>query len=465
MRQKRSVAEFRGEYEGNTENAASLIEERYGVVIPAESIQLVQFLPFEIRIFVDYELMQKRQARGLHYRGTPLSLISTGLGEEQTLLTERHESTHNILDGSGEFSGHYGARRYIERHFERFENSPQGGVIQKMWKQRLLNVNATDVFNLLNDEFLAEVQSAEEKSFDSLDPKSVLFQIFGQSYANSSLLKSIASVSVPLDALIKYVQEKGNEIDDPEIKAFCNTLAVILKDHVADAVGQLRMDLRLAEKLGEDAHTKVHALMYILKPSQYRHIEGYLAHSYGQDRMDLAKKSIALLDNVDASQGWIDQVKELTADGRIEFSEEEKKKIIREYEDALSDRNNFDLENISQVRDYMVDIESALSVLGMEHDDLERMKLDVVYIFITQKMVNGLFSDTAQIYQEGELTPDEIKLFIGVLESELFDEGVFYRGNTLEDLQQSSLWDVIKELEMDQRVIELWERDWAESTE
>lgn len=246
-----------------------------GRAIVAEHIQKMELTPFEISFILEPSYYRatdtyKEETVGLHFPGTPFSLIS-GVGkersEEYVRGTLRHEQKHNLLDGASS----------IKRRGASLEEVKKG-----VSAESIKRLKAKEFLDDLWGEIIAASEQAErdwksggENDFDALRT------------AGREVSKMLAFL----------VEERSKEWSEEDSKDWKSSLMRIekdiallriendIRDKFCRIAGYMKKSLGVAREISEKATREVHVLFVLLRPSKYRHILSYLECRYGEEKV------------------------------------------------------------------------------------------------------------------------------------------------------------------------------------
>jgi hypothetical protein len=237
-----------------------------GRAIVAEHIQKTEFTPFEVSFILEpgyYRATDthKEETVGLHFTGTPFSLIS-GMGKERSEEcvrgTLRHEQKHNLLDGASS----------IQRKGASFEEIKKGVTAGSVEHMR-----AKEFLDGLRGEIVAASEQAERTWISG-------------SRDDFDALRTAGREASKMIVFLAEERFKAEGMQDGE-KWREELLRVEneIRDRFRGIAGHMKESLGVARELGGRATEDVHILFILLRPSQYRHILSYLECRYGEEKV------------------------------------------------------------------------------------------------------------------------------------------------------------------------------------
>lgn len=247
----------------------------------------VQWGPFDVSITLSSDhfdqVTESPGAVGIHYVGRPINLIRDGARNPEQVI--EHERVHNILDATviqfRDPSGH--AVRSIRNAFQEVDDPAL--AMSEDQKNRLVEQETPTLLNYLHEELLAELEEAERIDFGldlaekhGLD-KAVMTETERFVYYTGALATAGQAAKDTTRSLHRLFKEATAE----DIISGASGLYLNFRHRFISMVDTMRNNLQRGKNIGPKTHTEVHALLYILPPSKYRHIKRYLDHKYGPD--------------------------------------------------------------------------------------------------------------------------------------------------------------------------------------
>lgn len=269
--------------------------------------------PFSISLIIQYLEMSRiskigerdgDDIGGLHFSETPINFIRQ-MDPESIERIIYHENIHNLLDNVTHIPA---ARSYqlisqISNQVIRFNSAKEDNLPEEIidTQRKLLRegLSPNIIINALHNELLAHIKNLEDNNFKNrstdqmkpspdVDPEK--FSFFESARNFSTAGRQIIGVIELLDALV--LEYSGEEIGE-----LCeNALQKNMKAWLA-VTSEMKQALEIGTRISEDAHTDVHLLFYILKPTQFRYVQRYLEQVYGKDSVKMARESIQIVDS------------------------------------------------------------------------------------------------------------------------------------------------------------------------
>lgn len=242
-------------------------------ISPSDVLE-VRRTPFEASIIVTPEnlirLRPDPNVAGLHYQGTPFSIIRQGPPDRMAEIIQ-HEAVHNVIDAAGEIRA-FNPTVVVQRIGRELTDTDQ--TIQTRAMADLQAMTPSELIDPLQNELIAGLDEAEARDFrlPPSTPESAreLGHVMFWYYADV-LSTAGQQAKETVDALAKIAAN-----GPADARPVASDLAAQFRDTFERMVETIRASLREAKTRGPDAARRVHALMAILPPSRYRHIPRYL---------------------------------------------------------------------------------------------------------------------------------------------------------------------------------------------
>lgn len=207
---------------------------------------------------------RKRNTQALHKPNSFFNIYKEG--EEDIEDSRRHERIHNILEG---FFSPLAAYPFslIKDKFSLFDK--QGGV--EKTKQDILSFSPSECVNLLLPEMLADIESVEKGLSSSI---------------NEEQMEGFSTARNQISWIKDFLSERIKEESDEEIKKFCEEFSKKIDKKFDKAASVMRRVLFIENELGKEFIFMVHALLVMMKPINFYHIETYLKSQCGKERYE-----------------------------------------------------------------------------------------------------------------------------------------------------------------------------------
>ncbi|MBI4037345.1 hypothetical protein HY385_02890 [Candidatus Daviesbacteria bacterium] len=427
----------------------------------------VQYGPFSATFIINQDNLPGRLVdyAGLHFVGTPINLVvERGKRMERTIL---HEEVHNRIDGVK-------ALRFVDpsdvikRIFDRYKKANQAGL-PMFGKRELMGLKPGPLINCLHDEILAHIQIVEANNFqadyqDIAEVEGLNEEIVKMGFNGVTVLnkytRTFATAGAELLSLSRLLDQEGKTVKDSEIQEslrFLNRTTTEMFIHVVENMGE---SLGIAERIGEDAHLATHLLFYVLKPTQYHHINRFLRLKYGDTVVENALQSKKIGDSFSFYPTGLEEFTIRIEKMGNSLTEIDKAKIEKQFIDFWVWYHDDLVIDLNSRQAYRVLLERVGKVLGINTDQYipTILKgLTEATLFDTIKTdLKSNFSHLPNIYQN--LTSEDQKFFADML-------GLYITNDILDDLEDSQgrrltpndfkatpYWNIIKQLGLEEKI-------------
>lgn len=237
---------------------------------PSDVLDVIES-PFEITLVMKLSKVQKIQpgAGGLHFAGTPFSL-SMQHSKQSDII--RHESIHNMVDCLPAI-GRYSEEASLREAHKTYDAGAPIEERQEIEKF-LADTTPARLVDALHDEILAELDNWEDKSgvitqniFEKLDEKFDPLFYHANRYATAGNYALL---------ITRTYTDIAHHCPDPEVAAQLDAIASQFRIEFLRAINHMVTALRQAKEQGPEAVDRVHALIFVLPPSRYRHLERFM---------------------------------------------------------------------------------------------------------------------------------------------------------------------------------------------
>lgn len=232
-----------------------------------------------------YKSKSQISAGGFHITDTPFSVLSSDLGPSLDWAS-RHESTHMFLDGASDDVRIFD----VDALAKDTEDASNTEDVERniSSRQRLKHLSVNNIMDGLHQELLANLEFFEADNYgenmippgqgSAEDP----FDTFLHYAENTSTAGKQAEA---ISTLFEKYSESGV---DPELRMLLKQRVTQFERVYIRVNETIRTALEVGKKMSQQdptskAYTEVHTLLYLLRPSQYRHIQRFLEHKYGAD--------------------------------------------------------------------------------------------------------------------------------------------------------------------------------------
>lgn len=232
----------------------------------------LKFEPYTVVVYVEPEHFAEaygnNYAQGFHMSEAPFCVVKDIANKDNRSENEEHEKMHNTFDRSVQLEKNVELIRYRIDKIKRGDNV-QGS---QDYLEHYINFR---LMNSLQGELIPEAEViVREHAFV---PKNDAQDL--DSYIRS-LSRKIGTAANDLYRVRRSLQEAAAQSTSGELREFYNKLEKSFATRVRRFGEQMTQAIRRAEIIGEDGKERTTALLYILKPSQYKHIETYLRYKY-----------------------------------------------------------------------------------------------------------------------------------------------------------------------------------------
>lgn len=263
----------------------------HDALVSTDVVEETQVHPFEITYVVQDDYFKNRaqlkNLAGLHFTGTPLSLVrsfgdqdfgqNTAFRKRVVESTARHESMHNVLDGAGGIGSHESEEQLFISSIGR-----DRGKHSTLDVASIEQIDPDVLLDNLHNELIANLEGIEVLPMTFL--KQDEEQRF-QSYLSSVLGSTRPVVETYYQAL---------QINRPEE-------ALAFRKKVVDSIDHLTRAYHMAWEIDYqkspfswgrnfDTVNAMHALAMVLPPSKYRHMPRYLEHAYPEEIAEVHRR-------------------------------------------------------------------------------------------------------------------------------------------------------------------------------
>lgn len=253
----------------------------------------VRFGAFGIDIILPWALNKKYglDANGVHFGTTPLKFIRDR-NEQDMARTIQHEDTHNLLDNLLNYKYSKFQSRMVEVAYEKyFEYTEKGApaVITNHQKAILSQrLKPTSVIDNHYDEILSGIPQATGRTIPAKG-------IYGlQSRRNDAVFGEInyTTFAHKINAELAVIQRLVSSCPDADIKRMLEDSYKANKKVITQIIQTVREAPEIASRLGEEDYFQTMALLYVLKPTQFRHVTKVLEYKHGRDTVKALRTSI-----------------------------------------------------------------------------------------------------------------------------------------------------------------------------
>jgi len=467
--------------------------------IDVDDVGEVSFGPFDI--ILNFKKPDKEKMAGRYFSGTPFIAIYEadkfkgpyGLYEKE--ITIRHEKIHNILDSVGV------SRALFGRSFDRFKQQlDERQILKEQWAPLPIIENSEKMlrkikpFHFIDEQYgeiIAAIEAARGTGFKRFSPEEKLaYAIYGRPKKEKispekefyQTTSAFATAGGSIIKISKYLKEKADKTDDDQMKKFLLELKKNTEQSFVKMVESIKDADEVSRLLGQEAREKVDTLFLILRPTQYRHIRGYLEHVYGKELIErrLAEENERekTIYEFDFAFPSLKKLIKNLEEGTLKVDEEDKKFLLNAIENFDSARNYgaHGIRSMDDVKEYLTQTQRLLELLGDTKPFKgfsENVKEGFFYWFLDTDIANQ-FQDVPEMWDK--LTTEEKKHFKGILSDYMdadFFEEYFKKTkiSSLQEIKKLPLWEVIKQIGMEGEISEIIEeiieenKKWREAEE
>lgn len=413
----------------------------------------------------EYERVFGNDSVGLHFTGSSLNVIKDRNDKVGLDITIRHENVHNLTDDALVTENPIKRFDYLltttKAHIAR-ENDEVGDYVVQRYLRRLSDEK--DFLDLLHGEIVAAFEHAEEHDF-SISSRGGAAQIahelsVGKDFLSSALsLRTAGSYMLKLVARIKE-ERKSIGDEDKKLTNALKSLEKNIKKGFMAIVGRMKTYIHVAEVMGEEVRNDVETLFFILRPTQYRHVEAYLKEVYNSTDFQDIVNTQKLMDKFFT----IDDVLDLNRilNGNPKYNNEKFKKIIaKRLEELTGNLLGSSLEigmnTVGDMREYTRLIKNLISFCGLNSDSASYLPHHIQYAFFSDFIESDVRNDFDGLSDFCKnLNAEEKEDLYEALE--LYFEGYILDDLDLEnfsDLKKRPLWKVIKSMGLAKRLDKL----------
>lgn len=304
---------IREEIKTDTQLLAAL-EEELGRTIDPQMARAIERAAFSVNIILApkyYHTIRPSSSNGCHLPGTPFNIIKDR-GELRNARTIAHEDIHNFFETFAKQPAS-GVSSKVKTALERCVNEYGKKDTQQARRDALIQEiedlgNPKDIVNRLHEEIVAAISRAEEREFDATDEVTHLtIALFGEDRELQESIQFIIAFSTAgseLAAIMKWLDEKQETADNPELKTVLNNAYKGIVYYFRAVISSVRDALGAAQRIDREqndaqAHFKTHALLWLLKPSEYWFIGTYLKKKFGAERVEQLLAVASVIDAKD----------------------------------------------------------------------------------------------------------------------------------------------------------------------
>lgn len=425
----------------------------------------IRYQPFSITFIVDRpDLPSSADYAGLHFSGTPFNIaLDRGVATERTV---RHEEIHNRIDGAKALES-IDPRKIVKGKFDRLEKTSP--IMARILKIDLMKLRPAELVNHLQNEMLAHVQTAETDRFqtnyaDIVQAAGLDEGTFKMMFDGTNDLNRYAGIFSTAGRrmleLLQFLDQQAKTAKDPDIRESSRSLRKKVGDMFTGSVMSIETGLSIGARISEDAHLATHMLLYVLKPSQYHHINRFLRYKYGNAAVEAAIESKALGDLLSF---YPEELKVFVAQAEKQkgkISPVDKEKI----EERIRSFNVWDYGDLAidlnTRKQYQTLLERAGEALGIDvSNSIPRILKGLSEARLFDQIREDLgdnFDHLPNIYQA--LNAEDREIFADMLSvymaSDILDDLKSPEGRklTTEELRTTRQWDVVRQLGLEEKV-------------
>lgn len=257
-----------------------------GEIVSSSDVVRTIETPFETTLVLAskaYTRIWNASSLGLHFRRSPFSLTRQHKGVEATI---RHESVHNILEGAGGIGQFTASQEWTEMQNQR--RRVKTAQEQLVVETELAGYNPASLLDRMHNELLAELENWESSTvmkqpnlIERHAKKNFPFEFHSARYSTAG--NDAQTIAATYEKVAK-------QCANPKMKLRLVAIVQEFKQEFVRAIEHIRQALIRARQLGEGAVEHLHALLFVLPPSRYRHLDRYLDERYGNDTNKTAEK-------------------------------------------------------------------------------------------------------------------------------------------------------------------------------
>ncbi|NQV11963.1 hypothetical protein HQ524_01235 [Candidatus Uhrbacteria bacterium] len=351
--------------------------------------------------------------------------------EERTLEEiVNHERVHNVIDCLLDVRG----------------STASPTKLLKEGKAK--DINDTWLFDVLHEEILAELGTAEQKKFGNHKVS------VGQTYFADA---GLATAKGDASEFIDFANTQAKEASDPESRAAWHAVTKKCIRQWNTMVAHLQESTAIANNLGNEAAEYLHMTFVALQPSQYRHAVKLLEHKFGREKIEAYKKMQEMVIDTPSEQ---ERLRELLEKVDIQLSDDLKEKIKNKLVwGALEFGKSNTLEDTKNLLSSAQSICESMGMPDIENDTILSFWESFMQDELMHIIGGAIFFD-----------PDEFKIPIqdaesivtryikGVLEEEILYDT--YSKEGISDYRHKDIWKMVEHYDLQEYVEKLFtERD------
>lgn len=243
-----------------------------------KDIARLVYSPFELTAVIKsgaYSRVLERGSYGTHFVRSPISVVRERDDVEDTI---RHESVHNLLDSAMNL-GRFRIERFEQLHDHLKRSRPPEE--RRAIAASLLDLRPENLVDQMQNELLAHLERWEQEPWNQPRPK----MRFLDPHAAKSFdfhadhLSTAGSDAADIADILESIALAS---PDTEVGKRILGIRADFRDRFVQSVEHLRRALITARTIGEEAVERLHALLFVVPPSRYRHLERYLDAQYGK---------------------------------------------------------------------------------------------------------------------------------------------------------------------------------------
>ena len=228
-----------------------------------EDVTNVKYRAFTVEISCSVETLGSGLG-GLHLDGLPINLINDEIYEPA--YPARHEFIHTLFDGRiTNIAGIEPSEILSKILLKTKSNEDLSETCSK--------IRIPELLRAVNDELLAELETAENKNFQLTEytsygvPNTAFQNITGSTATAGEEMKDIAR------QLSKFRKQ-------PELKETFEAKSTAFETACVHMILEIKAALQIAKRIGGEATEEVHAMLVFLDPTHYKSIKTILKHRY-----------------------------------------------------------------------------------------------------------------------------------------------------------------------------------------
>lgn len=452
--------EYRKEIQNNREKLFERLEtslfskEKRKRKVRRDKIKDIRFDPFAVNIIFNATYFSRLRKEafnwwGFHIHGTPFNIIRALAKEQNLSSTIEHEKIHNFLEGFLPSVEIYPSKRLASVLINipklRLIGAPQT-VIEKE-KELLFKLSSSSLVNQLHEEMIADIDGVDTFSLVPFF-KEELFE--ERKRANIGF----ATAAREMEKMTSLL-EAGSEDKDETVRAFCHTLNTQINERFNRAAQIMRKLLFVSHKLGSEL--EVRALLTLLEPTKFHHIDHYLTSSYGKEAYRGFASLYEIILDQPISLSRLQNILSVTD----RLSSRDKRMLkgqLQDFRFAYQDIPQFNLRGLEDMRQYNSAIETLSSKLDISPGFSKEFQENMMEIFFWDRFKQGLpsnFQDLPEFI--GKLNEEERRVFGKALEHYFggdflkWDLKEIYEGEEVTSgfIKSLPLWNVLADLKLD----------------